>query len=87
MKDTDIPRKVRWKVLRRDSVDDWPCCIYCGRPAEKGNGYGLHLHHVVRRSQGGKGQEDNLVTLCFNCHNELHNGNQEIQHYCEEYLK
>lgn len=84
---TKIPPKVRRAVLRRDSVDDWPCCIMCGRPGENYKGGGLHLHHVELRSQLGKGEEDNLVTLCYECHDKLHDGDEEIQHYAEDYLR
>ena len=78
----DIPKKVRDEVLSRDSFDGWACCIYCGRP-----GPGLHLHHVVRRSQGGKHEASNLVALCFNCHERLHHGDHEIQRFVEDYLR
>lgn len=79
---TGISAKARDKVLARDSIDGWPCCIYCGRP-----GPGLHLHHVRRRSQGGAGEENNLVSLCWECHRKLHDGAKEIQAYCETYLE
>ena len=78
----EIPQKVRDEVLARDSFDEWPCCIYCGAP-----GPGLHLHHVVRRSQGGKHEASNLVTLCYKCHGRLHDGDHEIQRYAEDYLR
>lgn len=86
MKDTDISYQVRQEVLARDSVDDWPCCVFCGKPAAEG-GKGLHLHHITRRSHGGKGSADNLVSLCWECHSKLHSGNEDIQHYCEDYLR
>jgi len=85
MKNTDISKKTRAKVLDRDSIEGWPCCIYCGRPADRG--YGLHLHHIRRRSQGGEGSEENLVTLCFDCHSKLHSGDKDIQSYAEKYLE
>lgn len=84
MKDTDISKSVREKVLQRDSIDGCPCCVSCGRPFLNG---GAHLHHVKKRSQCGAGVEDNLVTLCFACHSAIHNGDKEIQEYCEAYLK
>lgn len=81
----DIPQKVRQEVLERDSHDGCPCCINCGHPSL--NGKGLHLHHVKRRSQGGQHDPKNLVTLCFECHTDLHNGDSSIQAWCEEYLE
>ena len=79
-----IPSKVREAVLERDSFDGCPCCIWCGHPSPEGAG--LHLHHVVRRSQGGKHEVGNLVTLCFKCHMALHNGDHEIEEYVKQYI-
>ena len=36
--------------------------------------HGLHPHHIVYRSHGGKDEIDNLVTLCWLCHQEIHHG-------------
>jgi hypothetical protein len=84
LKGTNITKAVRAAVLKRDSFDGCPCCIYCGQPFPDGRG--AHLHHIERRSQGGQGSEDNLVTLCFDCHTALHNGHSEIQDFCKAYL-
>lgn len=84
MKETDIRDSVRKAVLERDSIDGCPCCIYCGKPFPHG---GAHLHHVKKRSQLGLGEESNLVTLCWKCHAELHDGDMDIQRFCEEYLE
>lgn len=32
----------------------------------------LHAHHIVPRHEGGSNHRDNLLTLCRNCHIELH---------------
>lgn len=77
-----IPAKVRNKVLARDSFDGWPCCVYCGEPAP-----GLHLHHVIRRSQGGTDTVDNLVALCFGCHMALHDGDIKIEDFVKDYIR
>lgn len=65
MKETDISKKVRERVYERDSVEGAPNCIICGRPYP-------HIHHIVERSRGGKGIEENLVCLCYRCHSILH---------------
>ena len=78
---TDIPSKVREKVLDRDSYDGAPCCIVCGAP------YGIELHHLVSRGRGGMGVETNLVCLCQKHHMALHNGDSRVKNYCKEYLE
>lgn len=56
-KATAIPERVKDAVRERDGGR----CILCGRPG------GPHCH-VVRRSAGGMGVEQNIVTLCPRCH-------------------
>jgi hypothetical protein len=46
-----------------------PFCVECGSCV------GLHIHHRVYKSQGGKDVLPNLVRLCWKCHDELHNRN------------
>lgn len=31
-----------------------------------------HVHHVIRRGQGGDAGMGNLITLCFECHEHIH---------------
>ena len=50
-------------VLRRDH---WKCRC-CGRRD------GLHVHHIVYRSQGGLDVMENLIALCHQCHDKVHN--------------
>lgn len=56
-KATKIPKRIKDAVRKRDGGR----CILCGRPGEP------HCH-VVRRSAGGMGVEENIVTLCDRCH-------------------
>ena len=39
----------------------------------------LHVHHIVFRSNGGTDTPDNLITLCENCHADLHSGLFELK--------
>ena len=39
---------------------------------------GLHLHHVVFRSQQGKNELINLITLCWQCHRAVHDGKLSV---------
>lgn len=60
---TSISDSVKIAVWQRDGF----CCILCGAP-------GLPEAHIVRRSQGGRGIEQNVVTLCRQCHREFDEG-------------
>ena len=64
---TAIPAKVKAIVAQRDCAHGPATCIICGAPG------GPHCH-IVRRSQGGMGVEQNIVTLCNPCHYALDEG-------------
>ncbi len=55
-------RELKRRILERDG---WRC-QQCGRRDQ------LQVHHIVRRSQTGYDQEQNLITLCSDCHCALH---------------
>lgn len=57
----NISQKVKKIVWERDGK----CCILCGNPEAMPNA------HVVPRSAGGMGVEQNVVTLCCGCHRRL----------------
>ncbi len=57
-------------VLHRDEYK----CMKC-----KAKNVKLHVHHIVFRSQGGTNTPDNLITLCEDCHEKLHNGEFTIK--------
>ena len=59
---------VKQRVARRDSVDGWPCCILCGKPAPTRNVLMFSCAHYISRAQGGLGVEKNILTLCWDCH-------------------
>ena len=63
-----ITRTVKRLVARRDSVDGWPCCILCGKPAPTRNVLMFSCAHYISRAQGGLGVEKNILTLCWDCH-------------------
>lgn len=77
-KATQIPEKVKRKVWARDGGK----CIVCGAP-------GMPNAHYIRRSQGGLGIEENIVTLCLKCHHDYDNGfhRREIGDWIAEYLE
>jgi hypothetical protein len=59
----DVPLRVRYEVLRRDSFR----CVLCGRSPATHPGIALHVDHVVPESKGGPTQTANLRTLCEEC--------------------
>lgn len=59
-KNPAIPTTVREAIHRRDKHR----CLRCG-------GGGQHLHHRMRRREGGHGLW-NIVTLCDGCHRWAH---------------
>lgn len=64
----EIPPKVKKAVAHRDSVDDYPCCLWCGKPAPTDNITAFSCAHFLPRSRGGLGIEQNILTLCWDCH-------------------
>ena len=60
--DADAYQQLRLRVLDRDG---WRCQA-CGSMA------GLEVHHLQRRSRSGADSEDNLVSLCSDCHRAIH---------------
>ncbi len=54
--------ELRERVLRRDG---WRCQL-CGSMTN------LEVHHQRFRSHSGEDSDDNLITLCTNCHSSIH---------------
>ncbi len=55
-----ISKTVKEKVYERDCG----LCVLCGKP-------GIPEAHYIPRSKGGLGIEQNIVTLCRPCHNQM----------------
>ncbi len=75
----DIPPWVKRAVWERDNH----CCIICGSPMAMPNS------HYIRRSQGGLGIEENIVTMCLRCHSMYDQGidRKAMEGYVRDYLK
>jgi 5-methylcytosine-specific restriction endonuclease McrA len=58
----DAYRELWIQVLKRDS---WRC-QGCGKLTS------LQVHHIKPRSSLGDDTETNLITLCVNCHQNVH---------------
>ena len=61
-------KAIKQRVMERDGFR----CYICGREQ------GLHVHHVVPRSQGGSHSMANLVTLCSGCHRSVECGDVSV---------
>lgn len=75
----DIPKEVKDRVWKRDGQR----CIICGSP------YAMPNSHYIRRSRGGLGIEENIVTMCQNCHSKYDQSTYSsiIATYTENYLR
>jgi 5-methylcytosine-specific restriction endonuclease McrA len=60
--DPELYDHLRKQVLRRDG---WRCQV-CGSRQN------LQVHHKKLRSQQGPDSDSNLITLCVDCHEGLH---------------
>ena len=64
--DPALYEELRNQVLRRDG---WRC-QFCGTM------YNLEVHHKEFRSHAGDDSEENLITLCSQCHAGVHRSEQ-----------
>lgn len=76
----EIPYSVKEKVYERDNH----CCLWCERYVDVSNA----CCHYIARSQGGLGIEENILTLCADCH-RLYDGRgrNEMKPVFSKYLK
>ncbi len=60
--DSESYRELHRLVLQRDG---WRC-QFCSSMQN------LQVHHLKYRSQSGGDEEQNLITLCAECHEQMH---------------
>lgn len=70
---TNISQDTKKKVYERDNG----CCILCGKPVYES----LANAHIIPRSKGGLGIEENIVTLCPECHHDFDQSTKRKQIY------
>ena len=75
----DITPKVKDRVWERDGRR----CVICQSPNAMPNS------HIIRRSQGGLGIEENIVTMCGRCHSmyDQYIDRENMEAYIENYLR
>lgn len=71
-----ISPEVKQRVYERDGG----LCVYCGRP-------GLPNAHFIPRSQSGLGVEENILTLCPQCHRDFDQGLNEDRTYMKRFFR
>ena len=59
---------VKAYVKARDGFKCWNCGAHGP----------LHVHHIIRRIDGGSDRPANLITLCEKCHMDHHNGKKPL---------
>ena len=74
----EMPPEVKKAVYERDSG----ACIWCAKQGQPNA-------HYIPRSRGGLGIEENILTLCWDCHFQYdHTSNREhMREFFERYLK
>ena len=60
--DLEAYQQLYQQVLQRDG---WRC-QQCGSRTN------LQVHHIQPRSQSGDDAEENLITVCSECHDQIH---------------
>ena len=63
-KKKEIPDSIKDLVLSESNFQ----CAYCGHR----DGLNLTCHHLVQRKDKGENSYNNLIALCYNCHNGIH---------------
>jgi hypothetical protein len=69
--DRHISDSVKREVLRRDG---YQCknCKWSHNEWNRSDPRHLELHHVKHHASGGENTEENLITLCTVCHDDIH---------------
>lgn len=81
-KELSITKKVKLAVWERDNHR----CIFCNKLVP----WNLANSHFVKRSQGGLGIEQNILTNCEECHRLFDDSKERNEwrlEYAERYLK
>lgn len=83
----DFSRQAKEQISERDSIDGWPCCVFCGLAAPAPLAWSNA--HFISRAQGGLGIPENGLTLCPECHRRYDQttARPEMREFFREYLQ
>ena len=83
----DFDKKAKLAISGRDSIDGWPCCVYCGAAAPAPLTWSNA--HFRARSQQGLGIPENGLTLCPECHRRYDQSadRNQMREFFRDYLK
>ena len=83
----DFDRKAKEQISERDSIDGWPCCVFCGLAAPAPLAWSNAP--FISRAQGGIGIPENGLTLCPECHRcyDQTTARSEMRAFFREYLQ
>ena len=83
----DFSRKAKEQISERDSINGWPCCVFCGLAAPAPLAWSNA--HFISRGQGGLGVPENGLTLCPECHRRYDQttARQEMREFFREHLQ
>ena len=83
----DFDKHTKAAIAERDSIEGWPCCVYCGDPAPAPTAWSNA--HFIARSQAGLGVAENGLTLCPKCHKRYDHtlARKKMREFFREYLK
>lgn len=71
--------RLRDKIVQRDNHK-------CQKCSYEENQVTLNVHHIIARQDGGKDDENNLITLCKICHDEWHMCEMHLNISFEDWL-
>lgn len=87
-KERDFDRGTKIAIMVRDSIEGWPCCVFCGAAAPTNTPVWSNAHFIAR-SQAGLGIEWNGLTLCPSCHRRYDQTTEraEMREFFRDYLR